>query len=181
MEQVVLVDTNNNPIGLADKATVHTADTPLHRAFSLFIFNKRGEVLLQRRARSKKTWPGVWSNSVCGHPTLEESPTQAAVRRAAYELGLDIPAKNIQVILPNYQYRYEYLGVVEHEICPVVVTICSDAPQPNPDEVMQLKWQQWSEFVREISQKNAYSQWCVEEALLLEDNEKFKTFFSNIK
>ena len=72
-ELVVLVDNNNNPIGTAEKDTVHTTDTPLHRAFSLFIFNSHNQVLLTKRASSKKTFPGVWTNTVCGHLAPEET------------------------------------------------------------------------------------------------------------
>ena len=62
-EEVVLVDENNNPVGAMPKSAVHGKDTPLHRGFSVFLFNKKGELLLQQRALSKITWPGIWSNS----------------------------------------------------------------------------------------------------------------------
>jgi len=68
VEKVVLVDEENNVLGTTDKSTVHTANTPLHRGFSAFIFNSKQEILLQQRSKYKKTWPLVWSNSCCGHP-----------------------------------------------------------------------------------------------------------------
>ena len=95
-ELVVLVDNNNNPIGTAEKDTVHTTDTPLHRAFSLFIFNSHNQVLLTKRASSKKTFPGVWTNTVCGHLAPEETPVAAATRRLQEELGISgIQLQNI--------------------------------------------------------------------------------------
>ena len=71
MELVVLVDKNNKEIGTASKDTVHTVSTPLHRGFSLFLFNSRNEILLTKRSKSKKTFPGVWTNTVCGHLPAE--------------------------------------------------------------------------------------------------------------
>src|SRR3989338_9117540 len=104
-DHVILVNDANEPVGIAPKDAVHHADTPLHRGFSLFIFHKNGNVLLQQRSLTKKTFPGVWSNSCCGHPGSGESPVDAAKRRAKHELGLDLP--DIKEIIPNYRYRAE--------------------------------------------------------------------------
>ena len=87
MELVVLVDKNNKEIGTASKDTVHTVSTPLHRGFSLFLFNSRNEILLTKRSKSKKTFPGVWTNTVCGHLPAGER-VEAAKRRLNDELGL---------------------------------------------------------------------------------------------
>ena len=173
-EHVVLIDKNNKPIGLADKYEVHTGDTPLHRGFSLFIINRKGELLLQKRSELKKTWPGIWSNSVCGHPMTDEVPQQAAVRRADYELGISLDASEVKLILPNYRYKYEHRGVVENEICPVMVAFCDVRPKHNPLEVAETKWITWDSFINEISRKNDYSEWCQEEARLLNQNFIFK-------
>ena len=177
LEHVVLVSSEDDDLGLAEKATVHTTETPLHRAFSLFLFNSRGELLLQQRAHHKKTWPGVWSNSVCGHPQRGESYTAAAQRRLSFELGLDISASEIQMMLPNYLYRYEHKGVVEHEYCPVLAVFADLEPSPNPEEVAETRWIPWQQFLSDIQQDNDYSEWCVEEAQLLQALPEFRQKF----
>jgi isopentenyl-diphosphate delta-isomerase len=181
-EHVVLVDESNNPIGTADKYEVHGADTPLHRGFSLFIINSRGHLLLQRRSRHKKTWPSVWSNSVCGHPATNESAQEAAVRRARHELGIELDKALIKLILPEYRYKYSHHGVVENEICPVMVAFLDVAPQPNPLEVADTRLVGWQKFIEEIRLPNKYSEWCQEEALLLDSNFIFRELLkTNIK
>ena len=178
IEQVILVDSDNTTIGTADKATVHSAHTPLHLAFSVFVFNKHNEVLLQQRAYTKITWPGIWSNSCCGHPRPNESLKSAVKRRLQEELNLDVLTKEIKLILPNYQYRAEYLGVVEHEICPVFVVRTSLAPQANPNEVNDTVWIPWHEFVNQMKSNNDYSPWCIEETQLLNESTRFNLFLS---
>ena len=102
-EQVVLVDDAGSPIGTADKAAVHTADTPLHLAFSCHVYSPAGEVLVTRRALGKQTWPGVWTNSFCGHPAPGESPEAAIARRARHELGITL--SDLKVVLPARQVQ----------------------------------------------------------------------------
>lgn len=175
-EHVVLVDEHDREIGLAGKATVHTPQTPLHRGFSLFLFDDAGRLLLQQRAFGKTTWPGVWSNSVCGHPQRGEIYISTAQRRLEFELGITIEQVKIRVILPDYRYRYEHKGVVENEICPVMVARTDAKPHPNPDEVVDIRWIKWSEFLGELKSPNEYSEWCVEEAQLLAESPIFKDF-----
>lgn len=138
-ERVVLVDSAGTPIGETDKATVHNANTPFHLAFSCYVFNESGQLLLTRRALSKLTWPGVWSNSFCGHPAPGESFEDAIARRAAFELGIEL--SDIQVLLPDFSYRaVDASGVVEHEFCPVFSAHTVGEPNPNPAEVMEFAW-----------------------------------------
>jgi isopentenyl-diphosphate delta-isomerase len=172
-ELVVLVDEQNNQIGTMPKLEAHNANTPLHRGFSLFLFNPKGELLLQQRALTKKTWPGVWSNSCCGHPGPGESVEQAINRRLQHELGLS--GIDYQLILSDYRYRFERDVIVENEICPVYIGQTDVSPKFNPDEVAAIRYIDWSDFL-EIAETGdrAYSEWSLEESLLLSDNKKFQ-------
>lgn len=176
-EHVVLVTGENEVVGTAPKATVHTDATPLHRGFSLFLFRTNGDLLLQQRALSKKTWPGVWSNSCCGHPALDESPLEAAERRLRDELG--ITNVTVTMMLPDYRYRAERDGVVENELCPVMVALSDEPVVRNPDEVEATEWIGWDQFLGRIaSQPGFFSPWCEEEARLLQDVPDFQAFLS---
>lgn len=138
-EQVVLVADDGRPIGVADKASVHSSDTPLHLAFSCHVYDADGRVLVTRRALSKLTWPGVWTNSFCGHPAPEEAMEDAIRRRAARELGITLGA--IEPILEDFRYRaVDASGIVEYEICPVYRAVTTDAVRPAPDEVAEFAW-----------------------------------------
>ena len=138
-ELVVLVAEDGTPIGTASKATVHTTDTPLHFAFSCHVTNEAGEILITRRALSKLTWPGVWTNSFCGHPGPDESIDDAIRRRAEQELGLTID--NIHSVLPDFRYRaVDASGIVENEICPVFAATAIGEPRPAASEVSEWRW-----------------------------------------
>jgi isopentenyl-diphosphate delta-isomerase len=138
-ELVVLLDESGRPCGSAPKARVHHRHTPLHLAFSCWVFDSRGRVLITRRAWSKTTWPGVWTNAFCGHPLPDEPMSSALHRRARVELGL--PITEPVVALPDFRYRAVMdNGIVENEICPVFVAEAAGNPDPNPDEVAELRW-----------------------------------------
>lgn len=168
---VVLVDEQNNPIGTLEKDSVHSKNTPLHRAFSLFVFNHKKELLITQRAKNKKTFPGVWTNTVCGHLLPEETTVSAAKRRLKDELGIVI--ENIQEVAP-YRYRFaDNNGIVENEICPILVGYFNGDPQPNSQEVEDWKWMNWQDFLAEIKNDtvNEYSPWCKEEAIILQQTD----------
>jgi isopentenyl-diphosphate Delta-isomerase len=171
IEHVVLVDEENVVLGTAPKLESHHERTPLHRGFSVFLFNGSGELLMQQRSGSKKTWPLVWSNSCCGHPMLGESVVDAAVRRMADELGLRGVAP--RVVVPFYRYRHEKDGVVENEICPVMVAFADCEPVPNAGEVESTRWVPWEGFLRMTTSDAGLSPWCVDEAVLLARSELF--------
>jgi isopentenyl-diphosphate delta-isomerase len=138
-ELVVLVDDDGQVCGSADKATVHTRSTPLHLAFSCHVFDSHGRVLVTRRALSKVTWPGVWTNSFCGHPQPGETQEEAIARRAFAELGISV--SKVTLVLPDFRYRaVDASGIVENEICPVYRAVTSDAVSANPDEVSEWEW-----------------------------------------
>ncbi|MDZ4046400.1 MAG: isopentenyl-diphosphate Delta-isomerase [Rhodoglobus sp.] len=138
-EQVILLNDEGEAIGVADKVSVHTTDTPLHLAFSCHVYNTAGQVLVTRRALSKLTWPGVWTNSFCGHPAPDESIETAIERRAADELGITVGG--LELILPDFRYRaVDASGVVENEVCPVYRAMTVDDVVANPDEVAEFAW-----------------------------------------
>ena len=138
-EEVVLVDDDGNPVGVEDKSTVHTTTTALHLAFSCHVFDAEGRLLVTRRALTKLTWPGVWTNSFCGHPAPDESLEDAIARRAAAELGITVT--NLQLVLPDFRYRaVDASGIVENEICPVYRATTTDAVAANPAEVSEWEW-----------------------------------------
>ena len=162
-EEVVLVDDGGNAIGVADKATVHTTDTPLHLAFSAHIFNSHGDVLVTRRALDKKTWPGVWTNAVCGHPGPGEEMDDAIRRRISHEIGLEVG--EITSALPGFRYRAtDASGVVENEICPVFVTRTDRDPNPRADEVCEWRWVSPRDLAQAVKATPfAFSPWLVEQ------------------
>ncbi|NNE98826.1 MAG: isopentenyl-diphosphate Delta-isomerase [Pyrinomonadaceae bacterium] len=175
-DMVVLVDEQNKPIATAPKLPIHSDETPLHRAFSVFLFNRSGQLLLQRRAEHKKTWGGIWSNSCCGHLMLHESVLSAAKRRLKYELGMN--GIDLEVVLPEYRYRAEKDGIVENELCPVLVGFTNADPELNPDEVADFRWVDWMDFVDQVSEpENAFSPWAIEETMLLEQSSEFRDLY----
>lgn len=136
---VVLLDDDGREIGTAPKSSVHGTDTALHLAFSCHVVNEDGHVLVTRRALGKKTWPGVWSNSFCGHPRPAEPVMAAVHRRAEYELGITL--SDIELALPLFRYRAtDATGIVEHELCPVYTARTDDELVLNPLEVVDAKW-----------------------------------------
>jgi geranylgeranyl diphosphate synthase type I len=147
---VVLVDQEGRLIGTAPRLAVHTDDTPLHLAFSCYLFAADGRLLITRRALGKKTWPGVWTNSCCGHLKPGESAEAAVRRRVREELGLEIDG--LRLVLPDFRYRaVDYSGIVEHELCPVFAGTLSGDPAPDPDEVMDHRFIEWDELVTAVA------------------------------
>ncbi|MEO7193570.1 MAG: isopentenyl-diphosphate Delta-isomerase [Pseudonocardiaceae bacterium] len=143
---IVLLDDQLHPVGELPKSQVHHAQTPLHLAFSCYVFDEAGRVLMTRRATSKQTWPGVWTNSCCGHPLPGELFAQAAARRLREELGLRLIRS--AVALPDFRYRVVAPdGVVENEFCPVLVATVEGTPDPDPTEVLEYRWSPWQDVV----------------------------------
>lgn len=169
-ELVVLVSEDGTPIGTEDKVAVHTENTALHLAFSCHVFNESGKILVTRRALSKQTWPGVWTNSFCGHPAPGETFDTALARRAQDELGITIT--DIEEVLPNFSYRaVDASGIVENELCPVFIARTSVEPSPNPAEVEEYVWAEASAFLTAVTQAPfAFSPWLVLQLPLLDQS-----------
>lgn len=159
VDEVVLVDEAGRQTGTALRSQVHTTHTALHRAFSVYLFDADGRTLITRRALSKVAWPGVWSNSCCGHPRPGESMTEAITRRVGEELGLHV--RDLVVLLPDFRYRaVDASGVVEHEVCPVYWGRVDNEPVPDPDEVMDHAWLPWVDAVEALSRApQVFSPW----------------------
>lgn len=146
---MVLLDEHRQPMGQLPKSQVHHADTPLHLAFSCYVFDDAGRVLMTRRAVTKRVWPGVWTNSCCGHPAPDEDPVEAAARRLREELGLRLD--RAAVALPDFEYRAVAPdGVVENEFCPVMVADVHGEADPDPAEVLECRWAPWT-AVRDLA------------------------------
>ncbi|WP_310529326.1 isopentenyl-diphosphate Delta-isomerase [Nocardioides sp.] len=165
-ESVVLLDEAGRAIGTADKRRVHHADTPLHLAFSCYLFRADGSVLVTRRALDKATFPGLWTNGCCGHPAPGEDIEDAVRRRVDQELGLRI--EGLRLLLPRFRYRAVLDGVVEHEMCPVFVANTFDEVRADPVEVAEAHWEPWAEFRRGVLDgTRAISPWCREQVAQL--------------
>lgn len=160
-ELVVLLDEDGNEIGTAPKESVHGPDTALHLAFSCHVVRDDGAVLVTRRALSKRTWPGVWTNSFCGHPAPAEQLVDAVERRARFELGLALT--RIEPVLPAFRYRAtDANGTVENELCPVYIARAEREPHPNPHEVAEYLWAQPADLrAAATATPWAFSPWLV--------------------
>jgi isopentenyl-diphosphate delta-isomerase len=136
-EMLILVDDDDRVVGHLSKGACHDGEGALHRAFSLFIFNRDGELLLQRRSPEKRLWPLHWSNSCCSHPREGETMDEAVDRRLREELGLS--SDLVFLFKFQYQARYEDVGS-ENEMCWVYLGIANGPPTANPHEVEDLCW-----------------------------------------
>lgn len=163
MEQVVLLTESGEAKGVLDKAEVHHTDTPLHLAFSCYLFGADGRLLLTTRARTKKTFPGLLTNSCCGHPAPGEDLVTGVERRIGQELGL--PVSDITLVLPRFRYRAVMPdGLVENEMCPVFRARTGAEPVLDPSEVDSYEWVDWPAFADDVrTGRRAVSPWCAEQ------------------
>jgi len=153
---VVLVDPKDREIGTCPKLTAHT-EGKLHRAVSVFVFDGRDRLLLQRRADTKYHSGGLWSNTCCTHPHPSESPADAAARRLQEEMGFGCdlgPAG-------SFIYRAEFEnGLIEHEYDHLFVGRFDGTPQPDPAEVCDWRWLSWDELTRDSGERpDNYTAW----------------------
>jgi isopentenyl-diphosphate delta-isomerase len=154
--QVILVDENDQAIGLAEKMEAHR-NGMLHRAFSVFLFNSNGEMLIHRRALDKYHSAGLWTNACCSHPLPGEEVLDAANRRLEEEMGMSCQL--------NWKFSFVYFanldqGLIEHELDHVFIGVTDDLPIPNPSEVCEWRWTNLAMLEREIkSSPERFTAW----------------------
>lgn len=158
INQLILVDEHDNPIGEHEKIACHLGQGQLHRAFSILLFNSQGQILLQQRSEHKLLWPLYWSNTCCSHPAVGESVEDACKRRLVQELNV---SAKVQFIY-KFQYYAKYLDVgAESELCHVMLGVCDEQPTLIEAEVAEFKYLSVDEL----------------EALLAKNSEQFTPWF----
>lgn len=157
---IVLLDETGRAIGAAPKALSHHHQTPLHLAFSCYIFNDAEDLLVTRRSMRKTTWPGTATNSCCGHPSPGEPMLTAVARCTTTELGATAIAA--ELILPRFRYDAAMAdGTVENEMCPVFRVRLEGPLDPDPAEVCDWWWVPWTVFAQEVLGEHfGVSPWC---------------------
>jgi isopentenyl-diphosphate Delta-isomerase len=149
--QLALVDEQDRLLGSAEKLSAHQPPGQLHRAFSVFLFDRAGRVLMQQRAASKYHFGGLWSNSCCGHPGPDQAVDAAASKRTDEELGVGlIELTDVGTLL--YTASDPGSGLVERELDHLLVGRFDAEPEPDPDEVMATRWLTWDELTSEVSE-----------------------------
>lgn len=175
-EKLILVDEQDNEIGNLSKEACHDGEGQLHRAFSLFIFNDAGEVLLQQRSEQKRLWPLYWSNACCSHPRRGEDMQTAIDRRLDQELGL---SSRLQFLFKFiYQARYNEIGS-EHELCWVFLGRSDDSVLVNANEIASWRFVSIPDLNRElVEQPENFTPWMKLEWQRIQDEhgEQLKRF-----
>jgi len=174
--RVILVDQNDKPLGTMEKMEAHVKGA-LHRAFSIFIFNSKGEVLLQKRAADKYHSARLWTNTCCSHPMPEEDTTVAAHRRLNEEMKLSAD------LVPLFKFKYFASfdnNLNEHEMDHVYYGISDEIPQPDPTEVEEWKYENIS-FIQEdiINNPDLYTEWfkiCFDDLVASIPENQLKSF-----
>ena len=178
-EHVVLLDERNTPTGTQEKMSAHHARTPRHLAFSTWLFNRRGDCLLTRRSLSKKAWPGIWTNAVCGHPQWQE-PFEAAIRRRCrYETGVEVEA--ITLIDKTFAYcETDPAGIRENEYCPVYAARVAGELVLRDTEAMDACWVALPSLIASVSAMPAlFSPWLVLQLAVPGNADRFSHYAQN--
>lgn len=156
-EELILVDEDDTKVGTLSKAHCHDGDGVLHRAFSLFLFNDRGELLLQQRSSTKRLWPCFWSNSCCSHPRDGESMREATQRRLQQELGVQTDLQFVYKF--RYHARFGELGS-EREVCSVFLGRIDDRVEANRNEIAATRYVGTKELASALQQgAERYTPW----------------------
>ncbi|MDO8610823.1 MAG: isopentenyl-diphosphate Delta-isomerase [bacterium] len=168
MENVILVDENDNQIGIAEKMETHLGDGKRHRAFSILIFNNNGQLMLQKRALGKYHSGGKWTNTCCGHPRPGENIIDAGKRRLKEEMGFDCSLDDI------YQFKYQIKlenGLSENEFDHVLVGKYNQKPMINLIEAMDWQWIEIDKLNMElIKNPDKFSYWFTKIAKKILEN-----------
>ena len=165
VENVVLVDPEDRPLGTMEKMEAHRQGV-LHRAFSVFVFNSKGDLLLHRRAKEKYHSGGLWTNTCCSHPRPDETVVEAAQRRLVEEMGMRCQLE------PKFSFVYRAdldHGMIEHELDHVLIGYSDVPPEPNPKEVCETRYMPVREVEADIAaHPDRYTAWfkiCFPEVL----------------
>ena len=157
-ENVILVDDMDKPLGYEEKMSAHSNGGKLHRAFSIFIFNSKGEVLLQLRAKAKHHFRSLWTNPCCSHPRKDETLEQAAHRKLKQEFGFDTDLREVFSFI--YKATDPESHLTEHEFDHVFIGRFDEKPKPNPDEIDDWKWTTPSQLSKDIAANpGQYTPW----------------------
>jgi isopentenyl-diphosphate delta-isomerase len=168
-EKVILVDREDNPVGTLPKMEAHEKGV-LHRAFSVFILNQKGELMLQQRALHKYHSPGLWTNTCCSHQREGEENLQAGTRRLEEEMGFSVPLEELFSFI--YKAPFDN-GLTEHELDHVMLGYYEGIPEINSDEVNAWKWMSLNEIVSDLTvNPESYTVWF---------KIIFERFFNHIK
>ena len=150
-ESLILVDEVDRELGYLSKRRCHEGSGVLHRAFSILIFNSRGELLLQKRSGAKRLWPEYWSNSCCSHPRRGETLDAAVQRRLHEELGIRCPLQ----LLFKFQYHAQFdEAAAEHELCYVYLGVSDESVTVNVNEVQEWRWLTPDRLHEELEKKD---------------------------
>lgn len=157
MDELILVDANDNDAGYAEKESCHLIPMKLHRAFSIFILDNTGAMLIHKRSPAKKTWPDFWSNACCSHPRKGEDLSDAVTRRLQEELGFTCPLRHLFHFSYKSNYDNEY---GEYEIDHVFIGQYDGKIRPNPDEITDFKFVTLKELSRDVEDRpDQYTPW----------------------
>ena len=171
-EYLILVDSNDNPIGTEEKVKCHLPEGKLHRAFTVLLFNKDGKLLLTRRSPKKMLWPGDWDGTVASHPRKSETYVSSAERRLPEELGASCSLD----YLFKFEYHVPYKDVgSENEVCGTLIGRVDDAflPKLVEDEITEIKWAASDELYSDIEKNpGSYCPWMLVALHLLPESDK---------
>lgn len=164
-EELILVDADDNEIGYRSKADCHDGNGLLHRAFSVFLFNDAGELLLQQRSGEKRLWPSFWSNTCCSHPRRGETLEVATQRRLLDELNISAALEYVYHFC--YQAHFDERGS-EHELCHVFLgridAATGDGLAPNESEISHIRYLSQPVLEQEFSQRpEQFTPWFKQE------------------